>query len=501
MTIEQKIAGIALVVMFLFIGLLKLLPRLVFSGASPVGALFRYLKYLWNRRRNRDGIWLHREWISDQARLRHTHIVGSTGTGKSVLMEHLIARDIERGLGMIIIDPKGDRELYNRVKDAALRSGRPNDLILLSAERPHQSAVWNPCGFGDVSQLQTKFYNACTYAEPHYAKAVELGLLSIFQTLAESFAEGFGLKEVVDELNRRRQENKNNAMDGLYLDLQSIYQSEWGTILNPKEESIIDGKEISIVDVIKNGKILFIDLPTESKAIQSRRLGRLILSEIVNISGFFKTNPNEKPKAPFSVYVDEFDAFATEGFSTFLNKGRSSNFMIHMAHQTLSDLREVSDTFMGKIMGNVNVRFIFRQDDPDDAEVWSRLFGTKEIEISTHRVEDGAKTGDASLRTGQQFLVSPNIIKSLGVGRCLFSIKGDKVLKQLKIPPPNNHISNIRDEERTLDLSRFRRSFRLESLPSKTRSRNIASARFDGIGAKISKMEKTKDEQSSRAKT
>ncbi len=482
MTSEQKLLALALVSFLVVLAIFKLLPALFSRCQSPANSVFQFFKYYWDKRHLKNGIWLNRNWISDDERVRHTHIVGSTGTGKSVLLEHLISKDIERGFGLVVIDPKGDRELFNKVRAFAKRSGRLKDLVLLSAERPEESRIWNPCGFGDVSQLQTKFYNACTYSEPHYAKAVELGLLSIFKNLTETFPSGFGLREVIQALDLKRENKGSDAMEGLYLDLQSLYQSEWQNVLSPIDESIVHGREISILDVIKDGKILFIDLPTESKAIQSKRIGKFVLSEIVNISGYFKAHPKEKPNGPFSVYVDEFDAFATEGFATFLNKGRSSNFMIHMAHQTLSDLREVSNTFQGKIMGNVNVRFVFRQDDPDDAELWSRLFGTKKVEISTYRVEDGSKTGDASLRTGQEFFVSPNVIKTLGVGRCLFSIKGQNVLRQIKVPAPDKTISNFREDERKQDPKRFRRSFRLDSLPTKTQSNADVDARYDSIG-------------------
>lgn len=220
-------------------------------------------------------------------------------------------------------------------------------------------------------------------------------------------------------------------MEGLYLDLQSLYESEWKAVLEQGKEQ---KNEIQLLDVIQQKKILFVDLPTESKAVQSKRVGRLLLQEIVNVSGLFKSYSGEIPQQPFPVYVDEFDAFATESFAMFLNKGRSSKFMIHMAHQTLSDLRQVSETFAGRIMGNVNARFIFRQDDPDDAETWSRLFGTELVEIGTYRVSNGDKTGDASMREGREFRISPDLIKSLGVGRCIYSVKSTNTLKELRVP-------------------------------------------------------------------
>src|SRR5690606_36360721 len=121
--------------------------------------------------------------------------------------------------------------------------------------------------------------------------------------------------------------------------------------------------------------------------------------------------------------VDEFDAFATESFVTCLNKGRSSEFMIHLAHQTLADLAKVSPTFMGQIMGNPNIRFIFRLDFPDDAERFGKLFGTKAVSKHTHQTEAGQATGRGSEREVQQFRIHPDTIKDLNTGECMLGVK------------------------------------------------------------------------------
>src|SRR5680860_47901 len=46
--------------------------------------------------------------ISRADAVRHTHILGPTGVGKSTLMEHLIKADIDAGRSIVLIDPKGD---------------------------------------------------------------------------------------------------------------------------------------------------------------------------------------------------------------------------------------------------------------------------------------------------------------------------------------------------------------------------------------------------------
>ena len=391
------------------------------------------------RLRRRPGIEIARRFIPDEARLRHTHIVGATGTGKSALLEQILFQDLKRGHGALIIDPKGDRRSFERLKEYCRSIGREQDLYLLSATYAGESVVWNPCRLGTSSELQSKFYQSAIYSEPHYAKACELALIKIFKEL-DATSETFGLIEVVAALDRYSRGGKDETVAGLYLDLRNLVESEWAPLMGCASSGL---PELSILDVVNDNKILFVDLPTEGGGVQSARIGKLLLQEITLISGLRKLYPHLRSDKPFSVFVDEFDAFASPAFATFLNKGRSSDFMIHLAHQTLSDLNRVSPDFMGQIMGNMTVRFIFRQDLPEDAETWSKFFGTKRDTKRTYQTEGGQRNGMGTVREVQEFRVHPDMIKELKTGQCVFSVKGQKgapellkiPFKQIKTPP------------------------------------------------------------------
>lgn len=68
--------------------------------------------------------------ISVKDSLRHLHVLGPTGVGKSTLMAHLALRDIAEGRGVVVIDPKGDL-----VDDllARLDERRLDDVVVLDA--------------------------------------------------------------------------------------------------------------------------------------------------------------------------------------------------------------------------------------------------------------------------------------------------------------------------------------------------------------------------------
>ncbi len=46
--------------------------------------------------------------LSRDERLRHMAIFGSTGVGKTTFLLNIVAQDIARGDGLLVIDPHGD---------------------------------------------------------------------------------------------------------------------------------------------------------------------------------------------------------------------------------------------------------------------------------------------------------------------------------------------------------------------------------------------------------
>src|SRR4051812_48305571 len=110
---EQMILGGATLTLVIFVLLIQL-PWLSFF--QWVLGFFKWT--------GKNGIAVGAAYLPDQARLRHTHIVGATGTGKTVLLEELLFQDLNRGYGAIVVDPKGERSFYEGVRNHCRSIGR-----------------------------------------------------------------------------------------------------------------------------------------------------------------------------------------------------------------------------------------------------------------------------------------------------------------------------------------------------------------------------------------
>ena len=94
------------------------------------------------------------------------------------------------------------------------------------------------------------------------------------------------------------------------------------------------------------------------------------------------------------------------------------------AHQALGDIKTLGDPIANSILTNSNLKIFMRGNDPESAEYYSRVIGTKGAMKFTERAKRGIVgqdyTGDVSAREVEEFIVHPNRFKSnLGVGEAV----------------------------------------------------------------------------------
>lgn len=83
-------------------------------------------------------------WSSLAERNGHMIVLGATRVGKTRFAELQIGQDIHRGDTVVVIDPKGDLELLQRVYFEAERTGRLDQLRIFHLRYPEHSEKYNP---------------------------------------------------------------------------------------------------------------------------------------------------------------------------------------------------------------------------------------------------------------------------------------------------------------------------------------------------------------------
>ncbi len=82
--------------------------------------------------------------LTEKERARHIHVVGSIGTGKSKLLEHMMRQDIATGRGLCLIDPHGTLA-QSLEKWCAIRGlGNVRRIHVIRPGDPHYTPGFNP---------------------------------------------------------------------------------------------------------------------------------------------------------------------------------------------------------------------------------------------------------------------------------------------------------------------------------------------------------------------
>ena len=129
----------------------------------------------------------------------------------------------------------------------------------------------------------------------------------------------------------------------------------------------------------------------------------------------------------FSIYLDDFAEYLTEGFVRLLNKSRSAKVSVVFAHQALGDLAGLGDAVKNSILTNANLKFVMRMNESESAEYFSGVIGTKTSEKLTERkraeIFGSVKTGESSARAVEEYKFHPNLFKQeMGTGEAVVLI-------------------------------------------------------------------------------
>lgn len=315
--------------------------------------------------------------IDDEARLRHTHIIGATGVGKSTLIANMVFEDIKHGNGCALFDPHGDivEDILARIPEH-----RKNDVIIID---PSDSEF--PIGFNllgaktDVEKIVLSSDLVSVFKR--HATAWGDNMTAVLSNAINAFLENskggtlIELKRFLLEERFREQFLENVEDQSIHYYWQYEYPmvkkgiapllTRIDTFLRPKilRYMLAQNKGVDFRACIEEKKIVLIKL---SQGLigedNSYLLGSLFLSKFNQVA-LGRQSLSKEERHPFYIYLDEFQNFITPSITSILSGARKYGLGLVLAHQ---ELGQIDDTkTLNSVISNPHIRICFRLGDND----------------------------------------------------------------------------------------------------------------------------------------
>ncbi len=393
-------------------------------------------------------------YLKQKFRTMHTQVIGTTSAGKteSIILPWAI-KDIENGLGFLMIDGKSDRSFLDKLYAYTVQAGREKDFRLFSFSEMNISTPFNPLAGGSVREIVERVFSSFTF-ENEYYRNVQYKVFTLLVSLLHKTKQSpnflriqqlltqpellrqlahecgdLNLDAQVAALLKESPRDRSEKLSGLEACVSHFTSGEISGLFNSENG-------ISFEEALQKNQICYFQLPSMYFPFLAEVTGKLVLQSFQNAVAKRQLGMESKAQF-FSCYLDDFQDYIYPGFGALLNKARSANIGVVFSHQALGDLDKVSPAFRNIVLTNTNIKCVLRNNDPDTAEYFARSFGTETTEKLTERLKThffwASKTGESSLREVEQYKVHPNQIRGLGVGQGFVTIPHLKGVKTLKV--------------------------------------------------------------------
>jgi len=343
-------------------------------------------------------------FMGREDRRRHTYILGRTGSGKSVLLANMAIQDIKNGEGCCVIDPHGDLIqdiLINCPKSRAediivlepFDMERPIGLNMLEVDSEEQKdfavqemisifykLVTDPAMLGPMFEHNMRNAMLTLMADEEHPGTIT----DIPRIFTDTEFQRYKLSKVKDPVVRLFWEKEMAKTSDFHKsEMLGYLISKVGRFVENTMMRNIVGQSKSGFNfrkVMDEGKVLLVNLSKgRTGEINAKLLGLILVSKI-QIAALSRADIPEDKRKDFYLYVDEFQNFITDAFSSILSEARKYKLNLIIAHQYLGQLETqagaqgaASKDLRDAVFGNVGTMVVFRT-GAEDSEVLGKEF-------------------------------------------------------------------------------------------------------------------------------
>jgi hypothetical protein len=377
-----------------------------------------------------------------RARLEHSHVIGTTGGGKTKFLEHAIRQDVIDGRGVCVVDPHGNHpdSLYRSVlswldlrgytKSRTIHLIDPNAATHVTGLDPlalpspdydftviaeaMQEALERVWGEEDMNTKPTmqRVLNVLLTA------LTELGLTLAEARLLLDPDDRHGIRawaianltdeeareelEWLDEIARepRGRQDFRAEVTGPRNRLAKLTRGASIRTMLGQQERTIDFRA-----ALDEGHIILANLSPGPRASDAavQLLGRLLTRML-----FFHCARRRHPERPFFFYLDECQLYLSGDVSRLLAESRKYGCGVIASHQYLAQFEQADLDLLQAVKNATNVKVVFRIKDAEEA----------------------AELADTVLRYDLELPVKA-LTKPAVVGQRIAKLKGESVSEQL----------------------------------------------------------------------
>lgn len=314
--------------------------------------------------------------LSTNDRRRHTYIIGQTGTGKSVLLENLAFQDMMDGKGFAFVDPHGDsveallgKVPKERVEDVIYFNPgdmtNPIGLNMFEFDHPDQKdflvqesinmlyGLYDPGHTGIVGPRLEHIFRNCALllmSDPNGGTFIDIPKLLIDPEFMKSKLKYVTDQTVLDFWTKEFPASQRSNEAG---EVISWVVSKFGPFISNDAMRNIIGQTKSgfnLRDIMDNKKILLVNLSKGRMGELNSKLLGIIFVMKFQAAAMGRADVPEDQRQDFSLYVDEFQNFATESFESILSEARKYRLNLILGNQFMTQLTE---KIREAIIGNV----------------------------------------------------------------------------------------------------------------------------------------------------
>ena len=323
--------------------------------------------------------------ISMKDAVRHSHVMGPNGVGKSTVLFNLIAADIAAGRSVVVIDAK--RDLAMDVL-TVIPEHRAEDVVVLDPITPDPVGLNPFAGAGEqaplvADRLLAVFRSLFPSAfGPRTSDAVHASLLTLAgkegSTLADlprlltddRYRRGF-TREITDPSlvefwaqYDAATPGARSAMIGPVLTRLRQF------LLRPSIRAVLDQPEprFDLRDLFTKPRILVVPLNRGLLGpVAAELVGSLLVSQLWQLT-LARADVSKEQRRPVSIYLDEAQMFVKHesDLGEALEQSRSMNVAWHLAHQHRA---QMPASLLAGIAANARNKIQFQADSVDAAAV------------------------------------------------------------------------------------------------------------------------------------